>query len=119
MSRKILKIYRPNNYKLQKTYRNMQFKKKLIYSGIVSVGTLITSIFIPIIPCRIAPGIPNSIYKWTTCTLNPDSIRGLNSIKEYFGYTTSLTDSYILTLLISFIVVMAFLHFTTRRRKNF
>lgn len=97
----------------------MQFKKKLIYSGIISAATLITSIFIPIIPCRIAPGVPNPIYKWTACSLNPDSVSNLNSIKEYFGYTTSLTDAYILTLLISFIVVMTFLHFTTRRRKKF
>ena len=97
----------------------MQFKKNLMYSGITSAATLITSIFIPIIPCRIAPNVPNKIYKWTTCSLNPDSINGLNSIKEYFGYTTSLTDAYILTLLISFIVVMTFLHFTTRRRKKF
>lgn len=97
----------------------MQFKKKLIYSGIISAATLITSIFIPIIPCRIAPGVPNPIYKWTACSLNPDSVSNLNSIKEYFGYTTSLTDAYIITLLISFIVVMTFLHFTTRRRKKF
>ena len=97
----------------------MQFKKKLMYSGIISAATLVASIFIPIVPCRVAPGVPNPIYKWTTCSLNPDSISSLNSIKEYFGYTTSLTDTYILTLLIAFIVVMTFLHFTTRRRKKF
>jgi hypothetical protein len=97
----------------------MQFKKSLMYSGIISAGALIASIFIPIIPCRIAPAVPNPIYKWTTCTLNPDSITNLNSIKEYFGYTSSLTEAYILTLLISFIVVMAFFHFATRRRRKF
>ena len=96
----------------------MQFKKKLMYSGIISAAILIASIFIPIVPCRIAPGVPNPIYKWTTCSLNPDSINSLNSIREYFGYTSSLADTYILTLLISFIVVMTFFHFTTRRRKK-
>ena len=96
----------------------MQFKKKLIYSGIISAAALITSIFIPIIPCRIAPNVPNKIYKWTLCSLNPDLVENLNSIKEYFGYTTSITNAYIITLLISFIVVMTFLHFTTRRRKK-
>ena len=97
----------------------MQFKKKLMYSGIISAAILIMSIFIPIIPCRIAPNVPNPIYKWITCSLNPDSVSNLISIKEYFGYTTSLTDTYILTLLISFIVVMTFFHFTTRKRKKF
>jgi len=97
----------------------MQFQKKLVYSGIVSAATLIASIFVPIIPCRIAPGVPNPIYKWTTCSLNPDSITSINSIKEYFGYTPSLTEAYILTLLISFIAAMIFFHFATRRRKKF
>ena len=91
----------------------------MIYSGIISAATLITSIFIPIVPCRIAPGVPNPIYKWTTCSLNPDSINGLSSIKEYFGYTTSLTYSYVLILFISFIAVMVFFHFTTKKRKKY
>jgi len=97
----------------------MQFEKKLIYSGIISSITLIASIFIPIIPCRIAPGVPMPIYKWTACSLNPDSMKNLNSIKEYFGYTTSLSEAYIITLLISFVAAMVFFHFTTRRRKKF
>lgn len=96
----------------------MLFKKKLMYSGIIAAATLITSIFIPIIPCRTAPGVPNPIYKWTLCSLNPDKFRITGSIREYFGYTTSLTDTYILTLLLTFIVVMAFLHFTTRKTKK-
>ena len=96
----------------------MQLKKKVIYAGIVSAATLITSIFIPIIPCRIAPGIPNPIYKWTLCSLNPDKISSIGSITEYFGYTTSLRDTYLLTLFIIFAVVMLFLYYTTIRRKK-
>ncbi|MCK4650490.1 hypothetical protein KAT36_04645 [Candidatus Pacearchaeota archaeon] len=96
----------------------MQLKKKVIYAGIVSAATLITSIFIPIIPCRIAPGIPNPIYKWTLCSLNPDKISSIGSITKYFGYTTSLRDTYLLTLFIIFAVVMLFLYYTTIRRKK-
>ena len=96
----------------------MQFKKKLMYSGITSALALITSILIPVVPCKIAPRIPNPIHKWALCSLNPDKIAFGGSIKEYFGYTTSLTESYILTLLITFIVVMIFFHFTTRKKKN-
>lgn len=105
-----------NNYKLQKQHQNMQMKKNLMYSYIVSTVALITAIFIPIIPCRTAPGIPNPIYKWTMCSLNPDKITTTRSIKEYFGYTTSLTDSYILILLITFIVAMIFFHYTTKKK---
>jgi len=93
----------------------MQLKKKLMYSGIISAATLITSILIPIVPCRVAPGVPNPIYKWTLCSLNPDKTAITRSIREYFGYTTSLTDSYILILLITFVVAMIFFHYTTRK----
>mgnify|MGYP000040498253 CR=1 len=96
----------------------MQLKKKLIYSTIISAATLITSIFIPIIPTKTAPGVPNPIYKWTLSSLNPDQINTLGSIKEYFGYTTVLSEAYILTLLITFIVSMVFFHYTTRKRNK-
>ncbi|NPE27181.1 hypothetical protein HNV12_04235 [Methanococcoides sp. SA1] len=96
----------------------MQLKKKVIYASVVSAATLVASIFIPIIPCRTAPGVPNPIYHWNLCSLNPDKISFLGSITEYFGYTTSLKDAYILTLLIIFALVMLFLHYTTKRKRN-
>jgi len=96
----------------------MQFKKKLMYSGIIAAATLVTSIIIPIIPCRIAPGIPNPVYKWTLCSLNPDKISSLGSITEYFGYTASLRDSYILTLLLAFVVAMVLLHYVAKKKKK-
>ena len=96
----------------------MQLKKKVMYASMVSAATLIASIFIPIIPCRIAPGVPNPIYKWTICSLNPDKILSMGSIIEYFGYTVSLRDAYVLTLFIMFIVVMIFLHYTTPKKNK-
>ena len=93
----------------------MQLKKKLIYSGLASASFLIVSIFIPIVPCRLAPGIPNPIYKWTLCSLNPDKILG-NYIVEYLGYTTSIRDTYVLTLLIIFAIAMIFFHYTTGKK---
>ena len=96
----------------------MQFKKRVIYSGIIAAAALVVSIFIPIIPCRIAPGIPNPVYKWTLCSLNPDKISGLGSITEFFGYTTSLRDTYILTLLLAFVVVMVLLHYAAGKKKK-
>ena len=96
----------------------MQLKKRLLYSGIVSAAVLITSIFIPIIPCRIAPRVPPYFYKWTLCSLNPDKITGVGHIVELFGYTTSLKESYILTVLIAFAMAMVFFHYTMRRKKK-
>jgi hypothetical protein len=107
------------DYKHQNISINMQLKNRLIYSGIISASTLITSILIPIIPCKTAPNIPSSIYKWTLCSLNPDKKSSLGSITEYLGYTSSLQDTYILTLIISFIAAMVFFHYTAgKTRKN-
>ena len=92
----------------------MRLKKKLIYSSVVSAAALIASVFIPIIPCRTAPNVPNPIYKWGMCSLNPDKFNSTRSIVEYFGYTTSMTESYILTILITFIVAIIFLHYAAR-----
>jgi VIT1/CCC1 family predicted Fe2+/Mn2+ transporter len=96
----------------------MQLKKRLLYSGVASAIALISSVFVPIVPCRTGPNIPNPIYKWTMCSLNPDNAKYSRSITEYFGYTTSLTDAFVATILITFIVVMAFFHFTTRKKRK-
>jgi hypothetical protein len=96
----------------------MQLKKKLAYSTIASATLLIISIFIPIIPCRIAPGIPNPIYKWALCSLNPDQINTIGSIKEFFGYTTILSEAYIITLLITFITATIFSHYIIKKQNK-
>ncbi len=94
----------------------MKLKRKLIISGVISVGTLIASAIFSIIPCRTAPGIPNPVYKYMLCSLSPNSIGSLGSIREYYGYTTSLTNAYILTFLITFAVVIIFLQFATKKK---
>ena len=96
--------------------KNMKFKRKIISSGIISAITLITSIFIPIIPCRTAPNVPSPIYVWKLCSLNPDKINAFGSITEYLGYTTSLSETYILTIMISFIISMTFFVFFVRKK---
>ena len=94
----------------------MQLKKRLMLSVIISTAALIITIFIPIVPCRTAPGVPPYIYKWTLCSLNPDRISSLGSIIEYLGYTTSLRDTYVLILAITFIAAMVFFHFAARTK---
>lgn len=96
----------------------MLFKKKLMFSGLISAAALVASIIMPIVPCRKSALVLPPIYKWTLCSLNPDKISSLNSVTEYFGYTQTLTDSYILVLIISFVLAMAFFHFTTRGKKK-
>jgi hypothetical protein len=96
----------------------MQFKTKVIYSALISSLVLIVSIFLRITPCRIAPAVPTPVYKWTICTLNPDQIGSLNSIREYFGYTSSISEAYLITLLVTFAISMLILHFSTRKKNK-
>jgi hypothetical protein len=95
----------------------MQFKKKVLYSGIASFIVLVLSITLRITPCRIAPAVPNPIYKWTICTLNPDQVGSFNSIKEFFGYTSSLSEAYFVTILLTFAITFLILHFFTNKNK--
>ena len=95
----------------------MQFKTRVIYSALFSGAALVASFIIPIIPCRIAPSIPSAAGRWTMCSLNPDSVGSLNSIKEYFGYTQGLTNAYFVTLILAFVVAMITLHFTRKKKK--
>ena len=96
----------------------MQFKTKIIYSALFSAIILITSIIIPLVPCRTAPAVPPYSYKWSLCALNPDTIRSVGAIKQFFGYTSSLTDSYFILLIISFALAMVFFHFAGKKKKE-
>lgn len=96
----------------------MQLKKRMLYSGVFSAAALITTIILPIIPCQIAPNIPNKIYKWTLCSLNPDKVSTLGSITKYLGYTSSLRDTYFLILIITFIAAMVFFHYAARKKNK-
>jgi len=95
----------------------MRFKKRLLYSIIFSAAATLGSLFIPLVPCRTAPYIPNPTYQWSLCTLNPDVFNSLNSIKEWWGYTSTLTDAYMVTAIIAFVAAMIFLHYTARKKK--
>jgi hypothetical protein len=98
----------------------MQIKKNVIYSAIFSLICLIISVLATTTPCRVRPGlaVPNPVYKWTLCSLNPDQASSLNFIKEYFGYTSSITDAFLITILISFAVSFFFLYFFSRKKNK-
>ena len=94
----------------------MQFRKRVIYSSLVSSATLISSMILPIVPCRTAPSVPNPTYSWALCNLNADKLS--ISIKEYFGFTNSIKDSYFLILFLTFAVSMVFFHYTANKKKE-
>jgi hypothetical protein len=96
----------------------MEFKRKTLSALIVSVAVLVGSFILPIIPCRLSPAVPNPSYQWSFCSLNPDKVNSLNSLKEYWGYTPKLTDAYFLTLVIVFLISLILIHYTIGKNKK-
>jgi hypothetical protein len=87
----------------------MRFHQKLATALIFSIVILTLSMFASFIPCETAPVIPHPEYTWKFCSQNPDSANLLGIQKKYFGYTSSLTESYIITLILSFILALLLL----------
>jgi len=93
----------------------MGLNKKITYSVIFALIVFFASMFINIIPCQTAPDIPNPVYTWKMCTLNPD-IQIKPGIKNLFlGFSESLTETYFIVLFIIFLFSMIILHFTSRK----
>ncbi|GEM_PF-1661699 len=93
----------------------MLFGNKVTYSVIFSTVIFIIALTLPVIPCNVAPLTPNPEYSWSFCSLNPENACTFGLIKKYYGYTTSLTSTYFLTLITLFILSMLFLHFVSGR----
>ena len=97
----------------------MRFKQKLIYSWLFSSGALIASILFPIIPCQIGPNVPNPNYGWSMCRLSPDLMKTITEVKIFFfGYTTSMTESYFILLILVFVITFGVIHFLTKKKKE-
>mgnify|MGYP006971807342 CR=1 FL=1 len=92
--------------------------RRTLYSTLFSVGVFFVSIGAKIIPCKTLANVPNAIGSWGTCSLNPDTYIGQTVQKLFFGYTKSLTEAYLLTLILSFIIAFTFLHFLAKKKKK-
>jgi hypothetical protein len=96
----------------------MQFKKKLNISWLIASASMIVSILFPIIPCQVGANVPNSNYYWSMCRLSPDLTRSTDLKTFFFGYTSSMTESYFILLILVFIVTFTSIHLATRKKKE-
>ena len=92
--------------------------KKVAYSVIFALIVFFIAMFANIIPCQTAPVIPNPQYSWALCNINPDSASVVGVSRLYLGYTSSLTQTYLMVLIISFVAALIVLTLTTKRRKE-
>ena len=95
----------------------MRGTKKIIYAVAFALVIFLASMFANIVPCQTATNIPNSQYNWKFCNLNPDTSNQEGIEKVYFGYTSSITSSYLLLAGLSFIAALIVIHFSTKSRK--
>ena len=94
----------------------MKLQKKLIISFFFAFAVFSLSLFSNFIPCQTAPAVPNPDYSWNFCSLNPDSILDLTTERVYLGYTSSLTKTYVVMFLGSFLVSMLVLDFILKNK---
>ena len=95
----------------------MKIYKKLIYSIILAILILFSSMIFTFIPCQTSPNVPNPNYVWKTCNLSPDLNPSSNIQIQYLGYTESLTQTYLIVLIISILIFMSILHFIPFSKK--
>jgi len=92
-------------------------KQKLITAIVIALMVLFLSMFLSYIPCQTAPNIPNPQFKWTSCTLNPDTqITGIQRL--YFGYTPAIREAYAITFTITFIICFLILLVVFKKKRN-
>lgn len=93
-------------------------QKRIIYSLVFSIIAFFISMAVTLTPCQTAAEVPNPTFSWKFCSLNPDTHIQQGIQKLYFGYTESLTEAYIITLILSFVIAFLVLHFMTRSKKD-
>ena len=96
----------------------MRSYKRWMYAFIFALIVFFVSIFANIVPCQTSPDLPDPHYTWGFCNLNPDLNNNGNLVTLYLGYTPSLSQTYLLVLIISFITAATVLHFTARTKKK-
>lgn len=96
----------------------MRFYQKLVYALVFALIVFFLSLGLNIIPCQTAPEVPNKIYSWGICTLNPDTYTQTGISRLYWGYSNRLTEAYFVTMVISFMLAFVCLTLFTRRRKD-
>ena len=72
---------------------------------------------VPTIPCKVGPEVPNPVYMWKMCTANPDAHALSGTLKMYFGYTQSLTETYMIILILSFLFSISILYIAKKSTK--
>ncbi len=96
----------------------MRFYQKLVYALVFALVVFFLSLGLNIIPCQTAPDVPNKVYSWGMCTLNPDKYNDAGISRLYWGYSDKFTEAYFVTMLLAFILSFVVLTLFTRRRKD-
>jgi len=92
--------------------------KRVVISLSIALLFFFISMGINLIPCKVAPVVPNPTYQWTFCSLNPDSACTIGATKLFFGYTQSLTEAYIISIILVFLIIFTALYLTRKRVAN-
>ena len=96
----------------------MKFKSKVIYSWLIASLMWLISVLVPIIPCQKGANVPNPNYTWEMCRLSPDLMSSLDLKTYFFGYTSSMTETYFIVLVLVFLLSFGAIHLITRKKRK-
>jgi len=96
----------------------MGVMRNLSVSLVASLAYFFSSFFLNLVPCQISPNVPNPTYAWTFCNINPDQTFSLGIQKLYFGFTSTLTETYFISLAAVFLIVLGILTLLTKKSKR-
>jgi hypothetical protein len=94
----------------------MMWKNRLLIPIFAALIYLIASFFIQIVPCQISPNVPNPVYSWGLCSLNPDRVSPFGIQNTYWGMSPKLTDAYIISVIAVFVVVFVIMLIVPKTR---
>ena len=83
----------------------MRWKTKLLVPVSGALIYLISSFFANIVPCQIGPNVPNPVYSWGLCSLNPDQLSPFGVQNIYWGISPQLTNAYLISIAVVFLVI--------------
>jgi len=95
----------------------MRFGKIVGVSALVSLGYFFSAMFLDIVPCQVAPNIPNPTYLWKLCSFDPTLI--LTPTKSlFFGFTGDLRGAYFVSLAGIFLALFLILSLLVREKRK-
>jgi hypothetical protein len=96
----------------------MGLMRNILLSIAGSLVLFSTAFFVSIIPCQIAPNVPNPAYFWEMCDLGSENFLSFGVQKLYYGLIAGMTETYMATFFGIFAIIFVVISLISRKLKR-